>query len=142
ERGVLSECDAVLSGYLGDAAVGEAVLHAVSAVKSAHPKAIYCCDPVIGDIGSGVYVGPGIPEFFARRGVPAADIATPNRFELETLSGRPAGTLAEALAAADAVRAMGPRGVLVTSLERHDGAPDAVEMLLVESDAAWLVATP
>ena len=52
-RGVLGQCVAVLSGYLGDPAVGEAVLHAVAAVRSANPDALYCCDPVIGDTGPG-----------------------------------------------------------------------------------------
>ncbi len=33
ERGVLSRCDAVLSGYMGDAAIGAAILDAVERVK-------------------------------------------------------------------------------------------------------------
>lgn len=142
ERGVLSDCDAVLSGYLGDAGTGEAVLEAVARVKAANPAAIYCCDPVIGDSGPGIYVRPGIPEFFARRGIPAADIVTPNRFELERLTGKAVTSVDSALAAADALRARGPRLVLVTSLERDDASSNAIEMLAVEAEAAWRVATP
>src|ERR1700732_3653711 len=92
ERGVLGTCDAVLSGYLGDAATGEAVLDAVSRVKAANPAALYCCDPVIGDSGTGVYVRPGVAEFFQQRGLPAADIVTPNQFELEHLTGSAAAS--------------------------------------------------
>ena len=63
DRGVLSECDAVLSGYVGDASVGQVVLDAVARVKAANPRAIYCCDPVMGDADRGFFVRPGIPGF-------------------------------------------------------------------------------
>ncbi|MGL1102756.1 pyridoxal kinase, partial [Vibrio parahaemolyticus] len=60
ERGVLGGCDAVLSGYMGSAEIGAAILGAVDAVRAANPRALYCCDPVIGDVEEGVYVRPGI----------------------------------------------------------------------------------
>ena len=58
-----------------------------------HPQAIYCCDPVIGDVEEGVYVREGIEAFCATHALPQADIATPNRFELERLTGLDCGTL-------------------------------------------------
>ena len=94
ERGALPRCDGVLSGYMGDAAIGEAILGAVAKVKAVRPDALYCCDPVIGDVGRGIFVRPGIPEFIKARAVAAADIITPNHFELELLSGREAKTRA------------------------------------------------
>ena len=63
DRGVLGRCDGVLSGYMGSAAIGTAILDAVARMKRANPRAQYCCDPVIGDVGRGVYVQPGIAEF-------------------------------------------------------------------------------
>ena len=68
-------------------AIGEAILHAVARVREANPNAIYCCDPVIGDVEEGVYVREGIEEFLRDHALPQADIATPNRFELERLTG-------------------------------------------------------
>ena len=94
-RDVLRHCDAVLSGYIGDAGIGEAILHAVTRVREANPRAIYCCDPVIGDVEEGVYVREGIEEFLRDHALPQADIATPNRFELERLTGLDCATLAE-----------------------------------------------
>ncbi len=142
ERGVLATCDAVLSGYLGDESIGRVVLDAVERVRAANPPATYCCDPVIGDVGRGVFVRPGIPEFFRDRAVPAAEIVTPNQFELDFLAGGTVATLADALAAADRVRAIGPRVVLVTSLAREDAREGVIEMLAVSGDGAWLVETP
>src|SRR5919202_1436301 len=111
-RGVLPACDGVLSGYLGDMGVGEAVLDAVARVRAANARALYCCDPVIGDMDRGVYVRPDIPEFMRARAVPAANVVTPNHFELELLAGRAVRDAADLKAAVAAVHALGPRSVL------------------------------
>src|ERR671920_2606930 len=91
-RGVLAACDGVLSGYMGSADIGNAILSTVARVRAANPAALYCCDPVIGDVGRGVFVRPGIPEFMREQAVPSADIITPNQFELDYLSGMTAQT--------------------------------------------------
>ncbi len=142
ERGVLGRCDAVLSGYMGAAEIGEAILSAVLRVKAANPAALFCCDPVIGDIGRGVFVRPGIPEFMRDRAVPQADILTPNQFELEWLTGKPAHTLEDAKRAVAALQAQGPRCVLVTSLRVDDTPADAMDMLVGEGGAFHRLRTP
>lgn len=141
ERGVFPVCDAVLSGYMGDAAIGEAILDAVAQVKAANPAALWCCDPVIGDVGRGVFVRPGIPEFLRDRALPAADIATPNRFELEWLTGRAVTDLPSAKAAIAALQARGPRCVLLTSLEAG-GAPGEIGMMAAEGGRFHHLTTP
>src|SRR4051812_41839682 len=62
-RGVLGRCDGVLSGYMGSADIGQAILGTVKRVRQANGGALFCCDPVIGDVGRGIFVRPGIPEF-------------------------------------------------------------------------------
>jgi pyridoxine kinase len=142
DRGVLGEADAVLSGYQGDPAVGAVILDAVAQVRAANPDAVYCCDPVMGDVGRGMFVRPGIPEFLRDEVVPVADIVTPNHFELDFLAGRTTETLTEVLEAVDAVRAQGPRDVLVTSVLHRDSAPDTLDVLAVSDAGAWAVTTP
>ncbi|MFN3077896.1 MAG: pyridoxal kinase [Alphaproteobacteria bacterium] len=132
----------MVSGYLGDAETGPVVLEAVRLAKAANPRALYCCDPVIGDTGPGVFVRPGIPEFLREQALPVADILTPNHFELEVLSGRSVRTLTEALAAAEDLRSLGPRLVVVTSLHRDDATPGTIEILAAGREGAWLVTTP
>ena len=139
ELGVLPRCDAVLSGYLGEAETGPVLLDIVARVKEANPRALYCCDPVMGDIGLGYYVRSGIPEFFRDRALARADVVTPNRFELEWLSGRPVRSLAEAFGAAEAVRQCGPAIVLATSLETDT---ENVAAIAAGPDGAWAVETP
>jgi len=140
ERGALPGIDAVLSGYQGDPAVGAVILDAVERVKAANPDAIYCCDPVMGDVGRGMFVRPGIPELMRDSVVPKADVITPNHFELDFLAGRSTTTLDEVLDAVDAVRATGPRNVLVTSVVVSDGS--TLDLVAVDDDGAWAVTTP
>jgi pyridoxine kinase len=142
ERGVLGSCDAVLSGYLGAADIGAAVVGSVAAVRAANPRAVYCCDPVIGDVGRGVFVRPGIPEFLREVAVPAADIVTPNHFELDLLAGTTTRSIAEVTDAVAAVQALGPRVVLTTSLVSEDTPVDAVDLLASEGGRHFRVRTP
>ena len=142
DRGVLSECCAVLSGYQGAEDVGAVVLDAVARVKQANPTALYCCDPVMGDVGRGMFVRPGIPEFMREQVVPAADVVTPNHFELDYLTGRSSRTLEELLDAVDVLRGAGPSVVLVTSAVTDDTPADRLDLVAVSRQGAWRTRTP
>lgn len=141
-RGVLPGCDGVLSGYMGSADVGTAILSAVDRVRGANPEATYCCDPVIGDVGRGVFVRPGIPELIRDQAVPKADVVTPNHFELDYLSGIESRTPADLARAIAAVHGLGPRTVLVTSVHLQDTPQDAVDLVVGEGGRMWRVRTP
>lgn len=107
----LGEVGAVLSGYLGDAAQAEAVASLVGAVKARNPRAVYVCDPVIGDHG-GLYVPEATAVAIRDRLMPIADVATPNRYELSWMAGEPLDDISSVLrAASDAA----PPTMLVTS---------------------------
>jgi pyridoxine kinase len=142
QRGVLGECDGVLSGYMGSAEIGMAILDAVATVKKANPGAKYCCDPVIGDVGRGIFVREGIPQFMKDKAVPAADIITPNQFELDYLSGRVSKTLRETRDVVKAVHDLGPRTILVTSLLTDETPEDAIDLLASDAGGCVVVRTP
>lgn len=140
ERGVFGSVDALLTGYLGDPAVGPVILDAVDAVRRANPRAVYCLDPVMGDTETGVYVRTGVPELLRDRLLPAADLVTPNHFELEYLTGRSVTTVQDALDAARQLRARGPSLVLVTSLVVASG--EGIHVLAAADEDAYLLSTP
>ena len=142
DRGAMDRCEAVLSGYQGAEDMGTVILDAVAMVKRHNPGAVYCCDPVMGDVGRGMFVRPGIPEFMRDKVVPAADVITPNHFELDFLAGTESTTLEQVLAAADSVRAGGPGVVLVTSVIVDDTPEDRLDMVVVTGDGAWRTRTP
>jgi len=140
--GALARCDGVLSGYLGKAEVGEATLRAVAGVRAARPDAAYCCDPVIGDVGCGLYVDAGVAEFFRRRALPAATVLTPNAFELALLAEMAVDDVAAARRAIAALQDAGPRVVVATSLTLADTPTDALDMIAAENGDAWRLRTP
>jgi pyridoxine kinase len=142
DRGVMAGCEAVLSGYQGAEDVGAVILDAVATVKRHNPDAVYCCDPVMGDLGRGMFVRPGIPEFMRDRVVPVADVVTPNHFELGFLTGTDSATTADLLAAADLLRAAGPSVVLVTSAIVADTPADRLDLVAVSGAGAWRTRTP
>jgi pyridoxine kinase len=145
-RGVLARCTAVLSGYLGDAGVGEAILAAVQEIRASQPGLHYLCDPVMGDVGRGVFVRPGIPEFLRRRALAQASIITPNQYEFELLLGAPVASVDGAVAAARSLLGStpgtGPSLVAVTSLRTPDLPAERLATLAVTATEAWLVQTP
>lgn len=124
--GVLGRCEAVLSGYLGDAGTGEVVADAVRRARAANPSALYLCDPVIGDHGR-VYVRDGVPDAVRDLLLPLADIATPNAFELEFLTGE-----GDTLAAARALTVERGLATVASGL----GSGETIECLVVEPDGS------
>ncbi len=109
--GLLEEVDAVLSGYLGDPAQVAVVLDAVERVKTANAKAIYVCDPVLGDDGK-LFVSDKIADGVINGLWQHADWLTPNAFELGLITGRTIDGLAPAR---DAAKRIG-KPVLVSSI--------------------------
>lgn len=142
DRGVFPDIDAVLSGYQGAESVGEVILDAVARVKAANPQAVYCCDPVMGDVGRGFFVREGIPEYMRDTVIPKADIVTPNQFELEFLVGRRLASQAEVDVAARELQARGPRVVVVTSVLTSDTPNGSIQMACYTDEGAWIVTTP
>ena len=139
QRGVLGRCDAVLCGYMGDPAIGEAVLDAVARVRRANPRAVYCCDPVIGDEGpasmsalaSRVDARPRGPAGGYRdaqpvraRAVDGRGVRRPGRRR----SGRSSRCRAR-------MRPDGPRAVLLTSLRTKETPRRRMDLLAAEGGA-------
>jgi pyridoxine kinase len=139
--GVLSRCNAVLSGYLGDPDQARAVVEIVRMVKSVNPKALYFCDPVMG-MASGCVVEPGIEEFLVGSMPEVADAMMPNHIELQKLSGRTIETVEEAIVASREIIARGPRVILVKHLIDRNSRADTFNMLAVTATEAWFAQRP
>jgi pyridoxine kinase len=142
DRGVFPHIDVVLSGYQGSGGIADVIIDTVARVKAANPRAVYACDPVMGNAKSGCFVAPAIPVLLRERVVPVADILTPNQFELGFLTDTTPDTIESTVNSADLARAMGPRTILVTSVERPDREAGTIEMMVVTDAGAWVVQTP
>jgi len=139
ERGALKHCEAVISGYLGEAEVATAIVEAVKKAQDANPSCIYCLDPVMGDKGRGFYVKPQIPQIIKNELVPLAGLICPNLFEMETLTEIKIKTTEDAIKALNALHDMGPGIVLLTSFKEKDG-----ELSMIASDKKniYKISTP
>lgn len=138
----LKNCDAVLSGYIGSPEQGDHILDIVRQVKQANPAAWYFCDPVMGHPEKGCIVAPGVAEFLCQQALPCSDMIAPNVLELELLAQREIANVAQAVDAARALIAKGPKMVLVKHLSRAGYHLDCFEMLLVTADDAWHISRP
>jgi pyridoxine kinase len=139
---VLAECDGVLSGYMGAAAIGAVILDIVARVRQDNPAARYCCDPVIGDVTRGIYVPADLAAFVKERLLAAADLITPNQFELDFISGHATATLADARKAIRQIHTLGPRVVLVTSLRTEETPDNALDVLASDGNGQFRLRTP
>ncbi|MET0875760.1 MAG: pyridoxal kinase, partial [Tardiphaga sp.] len=146
ERGAVDTAQMILSGYLGSPEIAAVVADFVQRAKAKNPALRYCCDPVLGDRGRGLFVHADIPPQVADRLCPLADVVTPNHFEFEYLSGAKAATTDQVIEAARALIARGPSTVVVTSAELTDTPVGEIETLAVErakeAFKAWRVRTP
>ncbi len=140
--GWLASCGGLLTGYFRTAEQVAVAADAVARMRVEIPDLVYCCDPIIGDEQSGPYVPEEVATAIRDRLVPLADIVTPNRFELEWLTGTPVTDLVGAQRAAArlgvpsvlatsvppggnriATALIDDREVVFTSTAVHDGVP-------------------
>ncbi|MFB0721469.1 pyridoxal kinase PdxY [Aeromonas salmonicida] len=140
--GVLGQCDALLSGYLGSAKQGEEILAAVARLKALNPNALYFCDPVMGHPDKGCIVAPGVADFLKNRALTCADMLAPNLLELEQLTEREIRNVPQALAACQQLRDQGGKLVMVKYLGKAGFAMDRFEMLLVCEEGAFHISRP
>ncbi|EQB2603033.1 pyridoxal kinase PdxY [Aeromonas salmonicida] len=140
--GVLGQCDALLSGYLGSAEQGEEILAAVARLKALNPNALYFCDPVMGHPDKGCIVVPGVADFLKNRALTCADMLAPNLLELEQLTEREIRNVPQALAACQQLRDQGVKLVMVKYLGKAGFAMDRFEMLLVCEEGAFHISRP
>lgn len=108
----LGGIDGMITGYLGSAAQAEVIAKLVVALKNASPKALYLCDPVIGD-NDGLYV-PEVTAAAIRDHLwPLADVVTPNLFEFGWMTGQ---TSADRVDIIEAALVLAKNHVVVTSV--------------------------
>ncbi len=115
--GVLETCAAVLTGYFAANDQIHGVARMIRRMRATNPKLYVLVDPVIGD-DDRLYVPQPVAESIREELLPLADCASPNRFELEWLTGWRVSSIAEARAAAARLPV---KEVLATSIPANAG---------------------
>ncbi|WP_076543179.1 pyridoxal kinase PdxY [Shewanella sp. UCD-KL21] len=138
--GKLADCQAVLSGYQGSAEQCQAVIQTIQKVKEINPKAIYVCDPVMGDPEKGCILADGITEQLIKQVMPQADVIVPNQFELSQFTQMEITNLEQAKAACQKALSLGPDIVLVKHL--HSIADETFTMMLATKEGCYISQRP
>lgn len=109
---------AILTGYIASPDAISAAARFIDRVRTAHPDILVLCDPVMGDIDTGLYVDEVVAAAIATDLVPRADILTPNLFDARRLAGLPDGDPDAGLERLLASRA---RTAVITGIDPGDG---------------------
>ncbi|ORY39969.1 pyridoxal kinase [Rhizoclosmatium globosum] len=120
-NGITDQYSHLLTGYLGKASILEAVIQIAKALKALPKPPLFVLDPVLGDNNS-LYVPQELVPLYRDSLCPLADVITPNGFEAELLSGLPIKSEAEAIAALDKLHSLGPKTVVITSVDWGAGS--------------------
>ncbi|KAG6581217.1 Pyridoxal kinase, partial [Cucurbita argyrosperma subsp. sororia] len=108
----------LLTGYIGSVSFLNTVLKVVDKLRSANPKLIYVCDPVMGDEGK-LYVPQELVSVYREKVVPVASMLTPNQFEAEQLTGLRIQSERDGREACNILHAAGPARVVITSINMN-----------------------
>ncbi|CQR44975.1 pyridoxal-pyridoxamine kinase/hydroxymethylpyrimidine kinase [Thiomonas sp. CB3] len=141
-RGALRQTRAILLGYLGNPAQAEVLARWISNLHDERPSLQVIVDPVIGDHDHGVYVDPGMIEAYRRHLLPLAHGLTPNGFELEHLTGQPAGDIGSVIAAARMLLTGRTQWVAVTSATPIALSPAEMQVAVVTRDQTRVLKHP
>ncbi|WPX97531.1 pyridoxal kinase [Candidatus Fokinia crypta] len=86
EMGFWQNISAIVSGYVGSETNGNALLEMIEKSTQCSLEIPIFIDPVMGDIGRGIFVKDDVVNFFRKNALKYADVITPNQFEAELLS--------------------------------------------------------
>lgn len=126
---------AILLGYLHDAALAELVWGFVLERRRRDPELKVICDPVLGDQGR-LYVSEGLLNFY-RAHLQDTDLILPNHDELSWLLDRPVDDLAQAQEAATLLSQRYGAAVALTGLKLEQ-TPERLHIIYNSAPAAPL----
>ncbi|PWN19278.1 Ribokinase-like protein [Microstroma glucosiphilum] len=118
ENGLLKQ-SRMLSGYMPSPSVVQAVLEAVERIREVNPELIYLCDPVMGDMGRGMYVDKEVLPVY-RSMLRYTTIITPNQFEAQILADEEITSIPSLLSVLQSLHTQGANHVLITSVSLSD----------------------
>ena len=120
-----------VSGYIGSMPILKMVSEYIANIKKDNPDFIYVCDPVMGDVDTGLYVSKEVSDHIEFTLLPECDVMTPNFFEFEYLAKQKIHTVEDVLQAVKNSKLLSEKAVVITSCTLDDTPSDLLETLIV-----------
>lgn len=141
EIDVLETTACVTSGYIRTEELVDSVVDFVKEIKAACPNKTYVCDPVMGDIDTGLYIPENVASKMISSLLPLCDYMTPNFFELQYITGYKITTFEELISAVKNTSLLKGKTVVATSCHLEDTADDIIETILIDGNRVERIRT-
>lgn len=134
ERDVLKSARAIILGYLGSPKQADILANFLTEVRRDYPHILIQIDPVLGDVGCGLYVDPNLAKVYREKLRHLATGMTPNHFELEYLADCKINSLEESIAAAKNLLSDTTCWIIATSAAPQTWANGEMKYVIVTAD--------
>ncbi|WP_101690270.1 pyridoxal kinase [Dysgonomonas massiliensis] len=141
EIDVLDSTACVTSGYIRTEELVDSIADFVKQIKSSYPNKTYVCDPVMGDIDTGLYIPENVAAKMISSLLPLCSYMTPNFFELQYITGREIATLEDLIAAVKNTPLLKGKTVVATSCHLVDTEDATIETILIDDNRVERIKT-
>lgn len=141
EINVLDSIACVTSGYIRTEELVDSIADFVKQIKSSYPNKTYVCDPVMGDIDTGLYIPENVAAKMISSLLPLCSYMTPNFFELQYITGREIATLEDLIAAVKNTPLLKGKTVVATSCHLVDTEDATIETILIDDNRVERIKT-
>lgn len=142
ELNVLNEVSTIITGYIGSKEQVKITADFIQTIKKQKPEILYLCDPVMGDIGKGQYVGAEIPDTIIEQLLPLADVLTPNHFEIERILNSKINTSEAIIRKLEKRFDLSRQKIVITSFNYDTSDKDYIYQCVVEDVKYEVIKTP
>lgn len=131
---ILDSTSCVVTGYIGS----EEILHSssefIQRIKNSFPTKLYICDPVMGDISTGLYVPDIVAEQLITTLIPYCDILTPNQFELEYILKHKVNNITEIIDLIQLNPLLSKKTIVATGCHLEDTPKGQIETIIIRGE--------
>lgn len=129
---VIDSTACIVSGYIRSREIVDSVQNLVADIKAVYPDKTYICDPVMGDVDTGLYIPSDVAECMISDLLPLADILTPNHFELEYITQSKISTIEEFMQVIESTPALNGKIVIATSCNLEGRSDNSIETVVYD----------
>ena len=129
---VIKDVPCGITGYIGSMPILKMVSEYMGKIKQTYPDFVYVCDPVMGDVDTGLYVSKEVSDHIEFTLLPECDVMTPNFFEFEYLAKTKISTQEDIQKAVTKSKLLQEKAIVITSCMLEDTPSHLLETIIVQ----------